>query len=70
MKKLFMVMAAAAFLTACNNSANTEADMKDSIDSAANVKTDVIDSTADAKIEAIDSTAEAKKPVIDSVDKK
>jgi PBP1b-binding outer membrane lipoprotein LpoB len=69
MKKLFMVMAAAAFLTACNNSADTAADMKDSIDSAANVKTEAIDSTADAKIEKIDSTAEAKKEVIDSAKK-
>ena len=62
-------MAAAAFLTACNNSADTAADAKDSLDSAANVKTEAIDSSADARIEAIDSTTEAKKEVIDSTKK-
>lgn len=67
MKKLFMVMAAAAFLTACNNSADTVDNTKDSLDSVANIKTDVIDSTADARIDAIDSTTEAKKEAIDSV---
>jgi hypothetical protein len=70
MKKLFMVMAAAAFLTACNNSADTTENTKDSLDSVANVKTDVIDSTADQKIENIDSTTEAKKDAIDSVSNK
>jgi len=70
MKKLFMVMAAAAFLTACNNSADTAADTKDSIDSAANVQTEKIDSTADAKIENIDSTADAKKEAVGDTTKK
>ena len=69
MKKLLMIMAVAASLTACNNSANTEADMKDSVDSAANVQKEIIDSTADRKEEIIDSTAEAKKDVIDSTKK-
>ena len=69
MKKLFMVLTVAAFLTACNNSADTAENTKDSLDSVANVKTDAIDSTADAKIEAIDSTTEAKKEVIDTLKK-
>lgn len=69
MKKLFIVLAAAGFLTACNNSADTVDNTKDSLDSVANVKTDVIDSTADRKIEQIDSTTDAKKDAIDSVNK-
>ena len=68
MKKLFMVMAAAAFLTACNNSAENAADAKDSVDSAANAQIETIDSTADSKIEKIDSTADAKKDAMESTD--
>ena len=56
MKKFLGVLAIAGTLVACNNSADSAENKKDSIDSAANVQTDKIDSTADAKKDAIDST--------------
>ena len=67
MKKLFMVFAVAGFLTACNNSADTVDNTKDSLDSVANAQTNIIDSTADQKIDNIDSTVDAKKDAIDSM---
>lgn len=67
MKKLFAIIAIAGSLVACNNAADSTAEVKDSIDSIASEKTEAIDSAAAAKTEAVDSLAEAAK---DSVDKK
>ena len=68
MKKLFIVLAVAGALTACNNSANTAASGKDSLDSIANQKKDVIDSAAQEKKEMVDSTTAEKKEAIDKLD--
>ncbi len=68
MKKLFIVFAVAFAFTACNNSAETAADAKDSLDSIANEKKEVIDSTADVKKDVIDSTTEQKKEAIEKLD--
>lgn len=68
MKKLFIVFAAAGFLAACNNSATTTDNAKDSLDSIATEKKEVVDSTAEQKKEAIDSTTEQKKEAIDAKD--
>jgi hypothetical protein len=69
MKKLFLLLTVAGFLTACNNSASTTDNKKDSIDSSASVKKDVVDSSASAKKDAIDSNAKAKKEMVDSLKK-
>ena len=66
MKKVFIVLAAAGFLTACNNSADTVRSEKDSLDSIANAKKDAIDSTAEQRKDAIDSLTEQKKDNVDT----
>jgi len=68
MKKLFIVLAVAGALAACNNSADTAAERKDSIDSIANERKDNIDSTAEQKKAMVDSTAAEKKEAIDKLD--
>ena len=69
MKKFIAVLAIAGTLVACNNSADSAENKKDSIDSAANVQTDKIDSSANAATDKIDSAADAKKDAIDSTKK-
>ena len=69
MKKFLGVLAIAGTLVACNNSADSAENTKDSLDSAANVKTEKIDSAADATINKIDSATEAKKDQVDSLKK-
>lgn len=68
MKKLFIVFAAAGFLAACNNSATSTDNTKDSLDSIAREKKEVVDSTAEQKKEAIDSTTEKKKEAVEAKD--
>ena len=68
MKKLFLFVAVAGFLTACNNSASPTENKKDSLDSMASVKKDKIDSSADLKKDQIDSTTKAKKQLLDKMD--
>ena len=68
MKKVFLLFITVASLTACSNSANTAADTKDSIDSAAGEKKEAIDSTAEQKKDMIDSSAERMKEGVDKVD--
>ena len=58
----------AGALVACNNSADTTADKKDSIDSVASATKEGVDSTAEQKKETIDSTAEQKKEALDRLD--
>lgn len=69
MKKILGVLLIAGTLVACNNSADSEANTKDSLDSIANIKKDVIDSSADAKKDMIDSSTEAKKDAVDTTKK-
>jgi hypothetical protein len=66
MKKTILAIALAGLLAACNNSANTTADKKDSLDSIASEKKDRIDSSAQQKVNAIDSNAKEQKAMVDS----
>jgi len=68
MKKLLVVFAIAGSLVACNNSADTTENAKDSVDSTASEKKEMVDSTADQKKDMIDSTAEHKKDSLDKMD--
>ncbi len=68
MKKVFLVIMAAAFFASCNNATDSAADAKDSLDSIANVKKDVIDSTTEQKKENIDSLAERRDSIQDARD--
>jgi hypothetical protein len=68
MKRLFVILALAGSLAACNNSADTTGEKKDSIDSLASEKKDIVDSTASEKKDMIDSTAEKKKDALDKAD--
>jgi hypothetical protein len=68
MKRFLTIIALAGTLAACNNSADSTADQKDSLDSLAGEKKEMIDSTAEQKKDVIDSTTEQKKEAIDRVD--
>ena len=68
MKRILVIFALAGSLVACNNSADTAADKKDSIDSMASEKKDVIDSNAQEQKDKIDSTAEQRKDAVDRAD--
>jgi hypothetical protein len=68
MKKFLGVIAIAATMVACNNSADTTENAKDSLDSVANAKKDMVDSTADQRKDAVDSITEAKKDALDKMD--
>lgn len=69
MKKLFIVLAVAGAFTACNNSANTTDNAKDSLDSVAKERKEMVDSTTKATTNALDSSANARKDMIDSTTK-
>jgi len=68
MKKLFVLLFAAASLAACNNSAESTDNAKDSLDSIAREKKDNIDSSAEANKNKIDSLNEQKKENVDKMD--
>lgn len=63
-----MISVITASLLACNNSSDTTAAMKDSLDSVASEKKEEIDSSAKERIDKIDSTTEQKKAALDSLD--
>lgn len=68
MKRLFVILALAGSLAACNNSADTTDEKKDSIDSVASEKKDMVDSAASEKKDMIDSSAEMKKDALNRAD--
>ena len=68
MKKLFLALSIAGALVACNNSADSTAEKKDSIDSIASAKKEAIDSSASQRKDAIDSSANVKKEAISKAD--
>jgi hypothetical protein len=68
MKKILLVFAMTAAITACNNAADSTDEAQDSLDSIAAEKKDMIDSTAEQKKEVIDSTTEQKKEALDKLD--
>jgi hypothetical protein len=68
MKRVFIFLAVAGILTACNNSSTTTENKKDSLDSAAGQKKEMIDSAAEQKKDNIDSATKAKKEALDKKD--
>lgn len=68
MKRIFLVFALAGTFVACNNSADTTGEKKDSLDSLASEKKEVVDSTAEQKKDQIDSSTERKKDALDKTD--
>ena len=68
MKKVFLALVFAASLVACNDSADSASDGKDSLDSIAAGKKDMIDSSAEQRKDIIDSTTEQKKEALDKLD--
>ena len=66
MKKLFLVFAVAGSLMACDNSADAEQRIKDSLDSVTNLKKESIDEAAKDAKQGIDSTTEAIKDSVDA----
>lgn len=68
MKRFLSIIALAGSLAACNNSADSTADAKDSLDSLANERKEMIDSSAEERKDKIDSTTELKKDAIDRID--
>ena len=62
------MFALAGTLAACNNSANSTGEQKDSLDSLASEKKDMVDSTAEQQKDRIDSSTERKKDAIDKMD--
>jgi hypothetical protein len=54
MKRLLIILAVAGTLAACNNSADSTEQQKDSLDSLASEKKERIDSTTEQKKEALD----------------
>ena len=68
MKKVFFALVVAASLVACNDSADTGSNGKDSLDSIAEEKKEMIDSSAEERKDIVDSTTEAKKEALDKID--
>ncbi|HTM91834.1 MAG TPA: hypothetical protein VL095_05420 [Flavisolibacter sp.] len=68
MKRLLSIIVLAGTLTACNNSADSTAEKKDSLDSLASERKEMVDSSASEKKDVIDSTTKEKKEAIDRVD--
>lgn len=68
MKRIFVIFALAGFLAACNNSADSTAEKKDSLDSITNAKKDMVDSSADQRKDALDSVNQQKKDALDRAD--
>ena len=68
MKKFLGVLVIAASLVACNNSADTVHNTKDSLDSVEKAKKDMVENAADSTINKIDSTYDAAKDSLQAKD--
>ena len=68
MKKYLGILAIAGVLVACNNSAESTGDKKDSLDSVANAQKEHIDSSAEAKKDVVDSITGVKKDIVEKQD--
>jgi ABC-type uncharacterized transport system auxiliary subunit len=66
MKKVFLVLAIASGLAACNNSGDAKDNSKDSLDSIAAAHKKNIDSTTKASKQILDSTSKELKKNVDS----
>ena len=67
MKKLLVILFIGGVLASCSNSANPEADVKDSLDSIANLKKESIDEAAQNAKDTIESNTDSLKQRVDSV---
>jgi hypothetical protein len=68
MKKFLGVLVIAASLVACNNSADTVDNTKDSLDSVEKAKKENVENAADSTINKIDSTYDAAKDSLQAKD--
>jgi hypothetical protein len=68
MKKFLGVLVIAASLVACNNSADTVDNTKDSLDSVEKAKKEGVENAADSTINKIDSTYDAAKDSLQAKD--
>jgi hypothetical protein len=66
MKNVFLLLATGVIFTACNNSADSTDNKKDSLDSVANLQKKMVDSTTKEGKTELDSAGKATKQVIDS----
>lgn len=69
MKKVLMVVAVAGFMASCNNAADTEARLKDSLDSIGKLQKESVENAADTAKKNIEETIDAKKDMVDSMNK-
>lgn len=67
MKKLFVILFVAGLAASCNNAANPEQRVKDSLDSITNLKKESIDDAAKQAKDTIQQTNDSLKQRIDSV---
>lgn len=67
MKKLFAILFLAAIVASCDNSANSEQRMKDSLDSITNLKKESINQAAEQAKDTIEQSNDSLKQRIDSV---
>jgi PBP1b-binding outer membrane lipoprotein LpoB len=66
MKKIVSTLCISALLAACNNSADSVSEQKDSLDSVAKAHKENIDSTNEASKDMIDSASKELKQNVDS----
>lgn len=67
MKKLLFVLMIAGTTVACNNAADAEQRLKDSLDSVENAKKDMIDSVASEAKDSVEQSIDAKEEMVDSM---
>ena len=66
MKKLFLVLAVAGSLVACDNAADTAQKTKDSLDSVTKLQKESVEEAAQDAKQNLDSTSEAVKDSVDA----
>ena len=67
MKKLFLVFIAAGFIASCDNAADAEKRIKDSIDSVKNLQKESVDEAAKDAKENIEKASDSLKDKVDSI---
>jgi hypothetical protein len=68
MKRIFLASFLVVSLAACNNSADSTDNKKDSLDSLNSQQKERVDSSAEQKKDALDSSTQAKKDALDKAD--
>lgn len=67
MKRFLGIVAIAAVFVSCDNTANSDQKIKDSLDSITKLQKESIDKSSEEAKENLDSINNAKKEVVDSV---